>query len=744
MILKNILHRKVRSLLTVVGIGLGVMVVVALGGIGDGLVAGYSGVVTGSGNDLMLIQADAYDITTSNFGEEIAAQVATVPGVRAVARMLVNFVSTEGLPYVVVFGYDPNEYAMEHFKIIEGHTLSAGGGRRGKEILLGKSSAEHLDKQVGDTIRLFESTYRVVGIYETGVGLEDGGAVMTLDEAQKLFQKPRKVSGIGVKVKHIEELEVVQERIRRRFSDVSVSAAGDFASQQQALTLVKGMAWAISFLAVIIGGVGMMNTVLMSVLERTREIGVLRALGWRRGRVLRMILGESLLLSAVGGLFGFALGYGVLILLAEAPATGSLIQATFSPDLVVQTLLVIGGLGVMAGAYPAWRASQLTPLEALRYEGGQGDGFRLPFGGMILRSLFRRRTRTVLTLLGVGLGIATIVALGGITEGFITQFTDAFSKGGTDLVAREADVADTSLSTIDERIGQRIAAMPQVANVSGMIFGVVSSQELPMFIVTGYHPNEYAIQTLSIIEGQSLRGSRELLISRSSADSLKKGVGDRLRLMDTMFRIVGIYEGGGPFEAGGGVISLRDAQTIFGRPRQVSMYMIKLRDPAQADAAIAEISQRFPKVSVSRSAEFVEKMPDMESMNAMMGAIYFLAILVGGVSMMNTVLMSVFERTREIGTLRALGWRRRRVLWMILREAVLLSLFSGAAGVLLGMGLAWLAGQAPMVGGFIQPAYSVELFVQVGVVAIVLGVIAGLYPAWWASNLNPLEALRYE
>lgn len=744
MILKNILHRKVRSLLTVIGIGLGVMMVVALGAIGEGLVAGYSGVATGSGNDLMIIQADAYDITTSNLGEEIAAQVATVPGVRAVARMLVNFVATEGMPYVVVFGYDPDEYAMEHFKILEGHTLSAGGGRRGKEILLGKSSAEHLDKQVGDTIQLFESTYRVVGIYETGVGLEDGGAVMALDEAQKLFQKPRKVSGVGVKVKHIEELEVVQERIRRRFPDVSVSAAGDFASQQQVLALVKGMAWAISFLAVIIGGVGMMNTVLMSVFERTREIGVLRALGWRRGRVLRMILGESLLLSAVGGLVGFALGYGVTILLAESPATGSLIQATFSPDLVVQTLVVIGGLGVMAGAYPAWRASQLTPLEALRYEGGQGDGFRLPFGGMILRSLFRRRTRTLLTLLGVGLGISTIVALGGITEGFIIQFTDAFSKGGTDLVAREADVADTGLSAINERIGQRIAAMPQVAQVSGMLFGVVSSQELPMFIAIGYHPNEYAIQALSITEGRSLQGSREVLLSRNSADSLKKGVGDRLRLMDTTFRIVGIYEGGGPFEVGGGIISLRDAQTIFGRPRQVSMYMIKLRDPAQADAVIAEIHQRFPKVSVAKTAEFVEKMPDMQSMNAMMGAIYFLAILVGGVGMMNTVLMSVFERTREIGTLRALGWRRRRVLWMILQEAVLLSLFSGAAGVLLGMGLAWLAGQAPLVGSFLQPAYTVEMFVQVGVVALVLGVVGGLYPAWWASNLNPLEALRYE
>ena len=108
---------------------------------------------------------------------------------------------------------------------------------------------------------------------------------------------------------------------------------------------------------------------------------------------------------------------------------------------------------------------------------------------------------------------------------------------------------------------------------------------------------------------------------------------------------------------------------------------------------------------------------------------------------MNTVFMSVFERTREIGVLRALGWRRVRVLLMVMKESLVLSAVGGVAGILLGMGLGSLF---PLLLSMLVPVYSGELLVRALVLALVLGSIAGLYPAWWASRLDPLEALRYE
>jgi putative ABC transport system permease protein len=124
----------------------------------------------------------------------------------------------------------------------------------------------------------------------------------------------------------------------------------------------------ISILAVFIGGVGMLNTMLMSVLERTREIGVLRALGWRRRYVLGMILRESLLLGVVGGVGGIVLGFGLGKLLALAPGWFGAMAPVYTPRLFVQAIALALLAGAMGGLYPAWRATRMRPVEALRYE----------------------------------------------------------------------------------------------------------------------------------------------------------------------------------------------------------------------------------------------------------------------------------------------------------------------------------------------------------------------------------------
>ena len=128
----------------------------------------------------------------------------------------------------------------------------------------------------------------------------------------------------------------------------------------------------------------------------------------------------------------------------------------------------------------------------------------------------------------------------------------------------------------------------------------------------------------------------------------------------------------------------------------------------------------------------------------MLGAIFVLAILVGGVVVTNTMVMAVMERTREIGTLRALGWRQSRVLWMILSESLLLGLIAAGLGIMVGMGLGAGLGAIPGLGAFISAAYTPQIIIQAVLVSLFLGAIGGLYPAWHASRLRPVEALRYE
>jgi putative ABC transport system permease protein len=118
--------------------------------------------------------------------------------------------------------------------------------------------------------------------------------------------------------------------------------------------------------------------------------------------------------------------------------------------------------------------------------------------------------------------------------------------------------------------------------------------------------------------------------------------------------------------------------------------------------------------------------------------------VVGGVVMMNAMLMSVFERTQEIGVLRALGWRSWQVMGMVCVESLALSLLSAGVGMGLGVGLAELIRLEPTLGVYLTPAYSPQLFLQVLALALGLGGLGGLYPAWRAAKLRPIEALRYE
>jgi putative ABC transport system permease protein len=174
------------------------------------------------------------------------------------------------------------------------------------------------------------------------------------------------------------------------------------------------------------------------------------------------------------------------------------------------------------------------------------------------------------------------------------------------------------------------------------------------------------------------------------------------------------------------------------------LYGVKLRDPDAAEEVVAIINQNYHQAHAALSGDFAEQMPDMQNANAMLGGISILAVMVGGVGVMNTMLMAVLERTREIGVLRALGWGRRRVMGMILRESVLIGLIGGLCGIFVSVGFLALLRIVPFLGDAVVPAWSISIFLRAMLVAFFLGLLGGLYPAQRATRLQPVEALRYE
>ncbi|PKO22981.1 MAG: hypothetical protein CVU38_06495, partial [Chloroflexi bacterium HGW-Chloroflexi-1] len=284
--------------------------------------------------------------------------------------------------------------------------------------------------------------------------------------------------------------------------------------------------------------------------------------------------------------------------------------------------------------------------------------------------------------------------------------------GAGNVTIMQRDVADMSMSSLDERTVSLIRSMPQVASVSPMLLGFIVSGDMPFFLISGLDPNCAAMTHYKIVEGRYILRPNEVVLGKTAAKTYKLDVGDTLTLFENRYKIVGIIETGVAWEEGGGILALREAQRLLNRPRSVSYIFVDVKNPAQAAAVRDAINRHFPEARASLSSEFAQSTDDMANARAMFGAIGFLALLVGGIVVANTLLMSVYERTREIGTLRALGWRKRRILSQIVQESLLLCALSAVIGSLMGVLLLVLIAHAPVANAFISARWNAGIFAQ--------------------------------
>ncbi|MCL4393368.1 MAG: ABC transporter permease, partial [Chloroflexi bacterium] len=225
---------------------------------------------------------------------------------------------------------------------------------------------------------------------------------------------------------------------------------------------------------------------------------------------------------------------------------------------------------------------------------------------MILKNLLRRRARTLITLCGIAIGVAALVALGGFAEGYLNSFSTILTSSGADVIVTQSDASDILFSSVDALQGSQLAAIPGVKAISGALFGLGSTPDTPFFVVLGLDPKEFAIRHFEIVEGQPLGGAHQMLLGRAAQRNLNKKLGDNYRIRESSFRIVGVYETGSGFEENGAVISLKDAQKVLGKPDQVTYYQLQVQRPAMTPNVIQEVERRLPKLAASKSANYME------------------------------------------------------------------------------------------------------------------------------------------
>ncbi len=370
-VLKNVVRRRVRSFLTAIGMAVAVGAVVALIGVSNSSIQAFLSIYDAQKVSIIVQQRGAVQRLTGVLSEKLGDEIAKVPGVKQVNTGLVDYTSLEelGIRMLVVQGWIGDSEAMKALNILPGgHWLTA-SDRRG--VLLGHELAQTLRKKVGDKVPLFDDgDYTVMGIVKSSNPYESSSMWVSLPALQKFMGREGQVTGYAVVVDQPEEAEV--NRICKEISalgpNIEAKSAIESVSDTTEIRFIQAMSWVISAIAIIIGAVGMLNTMIMSVSERTREIGILRAIGWRRTRIVRMILTESVLLSLCGGILGSLAAMVLTPLLGRHPAVAGLLDPHISIEVVGFGIVMALGVGLLGAAYPAYRGAQLLPTEALRHE----------------------------------------------------------------------------------------------------------------------------------------------------------------------------------------------------------------------------------------------------------------------------------------------------------------------------------------------------------------------------------------
>lgn len=325
-------------------------------------------IYSSSGIDIAVIQETFLNTTID---ESAADKVKALPTVADAAPMIYNVMDLTQDVNALVYGWKADSFEMHSIRLLSGRPFRDGRA----EVMLGDLLASNLNKQPGDTLELQGSPFTVVAVYHGSSALEAGAVIMPLDQLQQLSSLQGKVSTIHVRLRPAPAGESPDAYLKRAETQIEAALPGlravpaaERAGNNQLVRLAHASAWGTSSIALLIGILGIANTMAMSVFERTREIGILRAMGWKQWQVLVLIELEAVVLGLGGGLLGIFVGWGALRLLATLPETASIVSASFPWSLLPEALGIAVLAGVSAGAFPAWRGARLAPVEALRHD----------------------------------------------------------------------------------------------------------------------------------------------------------------------------------------------------------------------------------------------------------------------------------------------------------------------------------------------------------------------------------------
>ncbi|MEI8088889.1 MAG: FtsX-like permease family protein [Opitutaceae bacterium] len=347
------------------GIGFGVAAMLTILGIVNGAIVMFERILS-SDSHYLVLEKNVSDLFFSAVPDEYSAAIGKMPGVASAHRLLFGIVSSPGYPVITCFGLESDDPRLKRAEWQSGQRVDF--GRLPNEIFLGSRASEFLHVRLGDMLPIGATQLRVAGILKTENGFEDGGVFLPLSDAQQFFHRPNVCSVLAVQLQDKATGEEFKRLIEVAYPKLIALENREFNQSYHSFRILKTMAWAVGLCAFLLGGLGVANTMLLSVFSRIREIAVLRVCGFSERQVAGLILGEAVMVAAAGSLVGFGLGGLVLLGLPHVPQFQGYVQADVGPLVLASIVATTFATAVVGAIYPAWFASRIQPAEALRYE----------------------------------------------------------------------------------------------------------------------------------------------------------------------------------------------------------------------------------------------------------------------------------------------------------------------------------------------------------------------------------------
>jgi putative ABC transport system permease protein len=846
--LRGMMRRKLRTALTAIAIVLGVSLITGTYVLTDSIKGAFGGIFTQvyRGTDATVTGKSAFDLSDSGtttappFAQSLLPKIRALPdvsdavgGVGGNAHLILDgkVVHFGGAPNLG-FSVDPKRPELNAL------TLVTGSWPGQNQVVIDQATAHKKDLKVGQTIGVQANgptiQMRISGFVHFGGAASLGGATLSgfnLPTGQRLFERVGKLDQIRAKAKAGVTPAKLAAEIRSILPPHTQVRTGQAQAKEDAkdtesfLNFLQDFLLAFGGIALFVGAFVIVNSLSITITQRTRELATLRTLGASRRQVRRSIVWEGLAIGTLASVVGIGVGLGLAVGLFKLfdavgftlPNNGLVLH-----DRTVIVALIVGiFVTFLASLRPAFRATRVEPIAAVR-EGAElppgrfakyrpigsalltalgfaliiyglfahglgtkgvllsmGVGTLLVFIGVaLLAARFARplawilgapatrfggaagalardnarrnpqRTASTASALMIGLALVTLVAViaAGITKSFRGAVNDLWVSG-------YAITAQNNFDPIPIAAGNAAARTPGVqaiANVRGgdaRIFNGVHQ-------ATAVGPGGAQIFNMTWLDGGSNAvftklGAHGAFVDNGFAKKHHLRIGSPIELTAPTGKtldvhVVGIFDpptGGSPF--GPVTVSDRAWDKIYDTPQNIySFVRMKGGETAAAKAALENQLKSFPNAKVQTKKEFVDN--QISGLNAILNVLFVLlalSVVVSLFGIVNTLILTVYERTRELGMLRAIGMTRRQVRRMIRAESVITALMGGVIGIVLGLVLGGLLAARVDFIVFALPWVQVIVF---AVAAIVVGLLAAIFPARRASKLNVLEALQYE